>query len=89
VLALAQSGNTVYLGGEFANLGGQPRLFAAATDAVTGAVLPWNPDIGGSFPGETGFVHTITPSTNAIFLGGDFTDVRVAPGAAYIVGVSP
>lgn len=41
VLALALSGERVYLGGVFDFVGGQPRRSIAAVDRSTGHVLPW------------------------------------------------
>src|SRR5262245_17825297 len=37
-------GNTLYVGGEFTQVGGQPRSFLAAIDATTAEILPWNPN---------------------------------------------
>ena len=36
---------TVYVGGDFSIIAGQPRRNLAALDAVSGAALPWNPDV--------------------------------------------
>jgi hypothetical protein len=44
VWCLAVSGSTVYVGGEFASIGSQPRRGVGAVDAMTGAVTPWNPN---------------------------------------------
>jgi hypothetical protein len=38
------SGSTVYVGGSFTSIGGQPRTGIAALDAVTGAATTWNPN---------------------------------------------
>ena len=43
VFALAISGNTVYVGGEFDHIGGQFRYCLAALDASTGLATAWNP----------------------------------------------
>ena len=45
IYAIAQSGNTVYVGGSFRGFGGQARNRLAAFDLVTKEVLPWNPDV--------------------------------------------
>ena len=39
---------TIYMGGEFRNVGGVPRPYAAAVDATTGIVTPWNPQPDGN-----------------------------------------
>jgi hypothetical protein len=68
VSAIAVSGNTVYLGGYFAgadSIGTSTRDYAAAVDATTGAVEPWNPS-----PTEP--IHTVAVSGNTVYLGGDF-----------------
>ena len=69
-------GNTVYIGGSFTQVmssgGGQVanRNHAAAFNATSGAVLPWNPN-------PDGIVRAIASADNgSIFaLGGDFTHV--------------
>lgn len=43
VFALALSGTTLYVGGDFQIAGAADRRMAAAIDTVTGAVLPWRP----------------------------------------------
>ena len=43
VSALAVSGDTVYVGGGFTQIGGQARNNIAALDAGTGAATAWNP----------------------------------------------
>jgi PKD repeat protein len=42
---VAPDGDTVYLGGSFGRVGGSVRQNAAAIDAATGDVTPWNPDV--------------------------------------------
>jgi outer membrane protein assembly factor BamB len=70
-------GSTVYLGGQFTSVrpGGDPlgtgevvRNHAAAFDLNTGALLPWNPNVGGN-------VRAIEPIGSTIYLGGSFTSV--------------
>ena len=50
--ALAASGSTVYLGGQFGGAGAiggsSVRNGLAAVDAQSGAVSPWNPDVAGT-----------------------------------------
>jgi hypothetical protein len=59
---------TVYAGGEFATLGGQPRLSIGAVDGGTGAPTSWNPSASSD-------VHDIELTTD--FLG-SVTSVHVA-----------
>jgi hypothetical protein len=46
VEAFAAGGSTLYVGGFFTHIAGQPRNGIAAFDRVTGALLPWNPAAG-------------------------------------------
>ena len=72
VLALAASGTTVYAGGSFAQVGGQPRQSVAAVRNVTGGqgtVLPFDPDVGG-------VVHALAVAGDALYLGGSFATVN-------------
>jgi hypothetical protein len=83
------SGNTLYIGGDFADLGGVPRSQVAALDATTGAL--WDgfvppPNNGGYFQGHTGTptssgsndgaVHDLGVASDGRYLvvGGDFLD---------------
>src|SRR5678816_2447320 len=74
--ALAVKDNIVYAGGLFRGLGYEPvnksiavqRRGAAALDAATGAVLPWNPNVEGD-------VRAVTVDRNNIYLGGSFISV--------------
>ena len=43
VYAIARDGDTIYLGGEFTEVGGKPRANLAAVDASTGRVTDWAP----------------------------------------------
>jgi hypothetical protein len=54
--ALAASGSSLFIGGEFSRVGNVRRSYLAAVDAVTGQVLPWNPQADRSvgFTGERG-----------------------------------
>jgi len=76
VWALAVKDNIVYAGGLFRGFGYDPvnksiavqRRGAAALDAATGAVLPWNPNVEGD-------VRAVTVDRNNIYLGGSFISV--------------
>lgn len=43
VYSMSLSGTTVYMGGLFGTMGGQPRQGLAAVDATNGALAPWAP----------------------------------------------
>jgi hypothetical protein len=47
VQALATSGSTLYMGGQFANVDGGPRAFLAAVSLTDGSLMPWNPFVDG------------------------------------------
>ena len=79
-IALSGSGTTVYIGGSFSNVenatgtGTTTQLNAAAVDATTGYDdVAWSP-----VPNNT--VRTIAVSGNAVYLGGQFTNVESASG---------
>jgi hypothetical protein len=44
VWALVATASTVYVGGDFFNIGGVGRNYIAAVDASSGVVTPWNPN---------------------------------------------
>jgi hypothetical protein len=66
---LAVSGNTVYVGGGFSNIGGANRNNIAAIDASTGNATAWNPDANDS-------VYTLAVSGNIVYAGGDFSEIN-------------
>ncbi|MBN2158745.1 MAG: hypothetical protein JW807_05065 [Spirochaetes bacterium] len=76
VMAIAVSGNLVYVGGYFNDggvagtitIGGRSRNYIAVLDAGTGVATDWNPDADGG-------VTVITLSGNIIYAGGDFTAI--------------
>lgn len=69
VWSLAVSGSTVYLGGDFASVGGHARAHAAAVDTGGGAVRGWDPEPDGNVKAVA-----IGPNRD-IYLGGFFTHV--------------
>lgn len=68
VSTLAKQGTTLYVGGHFSRMAGQPRSGAAAFDVVTGALTAWHPDIDG-------YVYAIASSGPTVYVGGGFTRV--------------
>jgi hypothetical protein len=62
------SGETLYAGGYFTEVGGQPRSFAAAFDIASGEVLDWDPNA--DYP-----VLAMARSGNSLYLGGLFSQV--------------
>lgn len=60
-----RSGTSLYIGGQFNTVGGQPRLNVAEIDLGTGAVTPWN-------PGATGGVWRIARSGSNVYMTGQF-----------------
>jgi outer membrane protein assembly factor BamB len=84
VLALASNGSALFVGGLFTKIGTTPRERIAAFDATSGALLPWNPRIGGPklFDRFTPVPHSVdalvaTPST--VYIGGTFGRVGGKP----------
>jgi len=62
------SGSTVYAGGAFTNIGGQPRRSIAALEASTGAATAWDPDANST-------VSTLVVSGLTVYAGGWFTNI--------------
>lgn len=65
---VAVDGSTVYAVGQFTQAGASSRLNAAAFDAGTGALRPWNPE-----PDE--IAYTVAAAGNTVYLGGAFVNV--------------
>ncbi|MGH2571662.1 MAG: hypothetical protein ACRDGR_10570, partial [bacterium] len=72
VHALARVGSTLYVGGHFDSVGGEPRAHVAAVDALTGAVTDWNPGVDDA-------VQSIDVKGAVVYLGGWFGDVGGEP----------
>jgi hypothetical protein len=68
VEALALEGSTLYVGGGFDSVDGQPRTDLAALDLTTGDVLPWN-------PAPNNFVNGIAPDGATIYVSGAFSQI--------------
>ena len=67
---LVVDGSTVYVGGGFSSIGGQPRNNIAALDAATGAATSWDPNVD-----SNGYVSALGVSGSTVFAGGFFTSV--------------
>ncbi|MGK5629105.1 LamG-like jellyroll fold domain-containing protein [Streptomyces sp. URMC 123] len=70
VRALAVSGDTVYLGGDFSSVADQERARFAAV-SPQGELKPWRADAD-----EVGRAVELTPDGRHVLLGGDFFDVN-------------
>lgn len=65
VRSLAYDG-TVFVGGEFSTLGGQPRAYLGAVNAGAGNATGWN-------PGANGTVYSLLVNGSTIYAGGNYT----------------
>ena len=78
VMALAVSGSTVYLGGNFSGAnainGSLTRNRAAAVDATTGVATAWNPNANGD-------VNALAVSDSTVYLGGSFNGANAINGS--------
>ena len=83
VNTLATRGTTVYAGGGFSTIGGQPRLGIAALDADSGQATAWN-------PGALGSVSSLALGESTVYIGGDFSSVDGLPQASVAaIDISP
>jgi hypothetical protein len=74
--AMAVSGGTVYAGGTFDAIGGQPRNKLAAIDATTGLATSWNPNV--QYPeahSPSARVRALALGAGKIYAGGSFSMV--------------
>jgi len=65
-------GNSLFLGGLFTTVGGQPRNNLAAVDVSTGQVLPWDPE-------ANEMVSSMASDGGVIFVGGLFDQIGGQP----------
>ena len=68
VNALAYADGILYVGGDFSTVGGIERNNAAAVDADTGVVLPWDPQVNRS-------VYDLAIQGESVFLAGWFNTI--------------
>jgi hypothetical protein len=68
VRALNVVGDTLYVGGLFSSVGGQPRRHLAAVNARTGEPLPWDPRPDAE-------VNALAAADGTLYVGGRFTRV--------------
>jgi len=77
VRALAKSGSTVYIGGDFNGAdsinGTATRNYAAAVDATTGAVKSWDPNL-------KDIVEALAASGSKVYIGGYFNGPNAVNG---------
>lgn len=75
--AVAVIGDTLYVGGSFEAVNGVARHEAAAVDATTGAVLPWN-------PGPDSLVSSLSADpSGSLTMGGYFTTTEQDPVSGF------
>jgi len=73
VTRLVTLGSTVYAGGFFNVMGNVPREKLAALDAVSGAVLPWNPDP--QISGNIASISALAVHASFVVAGGSFQTI--------------
>jgi len=75
--ALASSGSTIFIGGDFRSIGTESKAFLAAADASTGLVDT-------SFPDADNPVWSLTADGSDLFAGGSFNAVGGVPHAGTV-----
>ena len=75
VRAIAVSGSTVYAGGGFSSIGGQPRKGIAALDASSGHATSWNPNATCSNLSLCNVVTALAVSGSTVYAGGEFNSM--------------
>lgn len=73
VSAIAVDGTTVYAGGEFNMIGGQPRNFLAALDASDGNANDFNPDASGG-----NNIYVLAFDSGTLYVGGSYPTFALA-----------
>ena len=81
---VSEDGKTVFLGGSFTQVGGQPRTGLAAVDAATGQVrADWQADATGASP----VVQSLAVEGNRLYVGGSFAGIE-GPGRPKLAAVT-
>ena len=75
--------NVLYVGGDFATIGGESRYGAAAIDLSSGEVLPWAP------MSAAANVRALAASENHVFLAGSKSDSRAFVTKVHAVSAAP
>src|SRR5712664_3082003 len=65
VRAMVLNTTNVYIGGEFTDMGGQPRNRIGSVDSITGQVTSWNPN-------ASDWVYAMVFSAGHLYVGGYF-----------------
>lgn len=63
------NGSSVYVGGQFTNIGGQSRANLAQINGITGFATSWNPQVTGG----NGIVRSLVLNGSSLYVGGEFT----------------
>jgi hypothetical protein len=74
--AIAVKDDTVYVGGLFSTMGGQPRRNLAAIDGRTGLATDWHPILGPGVGGNYSDVQALQLQGNTLYAGGFFGSVN-------------
>jgi hypothetical protein len=87
-LALSADGQTLWVGGSFDQIGGQPRDGIAAVSIATDAVTSWLAELAGPFPSVSQIALGSGTTAGSVFVGGSFTGAFPVAGAADLVKLS-
>ncbi|MBY0385341.1 hypothetical protein K2X05_09300, partial [bacterium] len=66
--AVTRSGDTIFVGGDFTNMGGQARLNLGSFTVSTCTMTSWDPN-------PNSFVRALAAQDDNVFVGGDFTTI--------------
>ncbi len=72
LICISVSSSSVFIGGTFISIGGQPRNNLAAINAVTGDISEWDPEPDGD-------VYALAISGSTLYIGGQFNNIGPAP----------